>query len=231
MDKGRNRPSGNINLKHYFGKLAKSSGVWFMALAGTTIGVGTLVDEVMDEAPDRNGTSYQAVENFENRMTDLIAQRDALENANTDAISNELQQNYTNDVYSYLADVMVDTDGSSLSEYDKAALLNAFDRDVEDLEKYGFYPLDEDQAGHLNNFKGDLDNYNTDNLVSKVDLAQDMNTNALAEGFSDVSWQFWMMMIWAIVLFPGRREWKENKTLNRMANEPPRKPKQPKFKH
>ena len=221
------------SVKQTFGKVARHGGVWFAALVGTTFGVGELVDRALEQDPSTNGTSYQAVQNFEERMSDLKVQKAELDLAYSQLATGEentdgykfLKQNYQEDVYEFLADVIVDDDGSSLSEVDKADLLNSFHNDVDNLGNFGFAPVTEKQAGYLNDFTVAGDN---DNLVSKVDKAQGQNGMAIAGDMASGTWEFMAMMLWALMFFPGLRQWKDSKTLKRLEDPLQRNPK---YKH
>lgn len=236
----RNGRKEKLNLKHYFGRAGRHGATWAAALLVTTFGVGQVTTEMLRSDLDRDGSTPQAVEQFEQRMADLKAQKaelDYMQNllsldmlpAGADPA--QAQREYRNNVYGFLSDVLINDESSSLSELDKATLLNRFHMEVEDVRNFGFHPVNRGAATNLNEFRAPEGKYDTEDFVSRINKAQDINNNALAKEGANALWGFLAMMTWAMLLFPGRREWKNGKTVSRWANEPPRKPKPPKYKH
>ena len=240
MDKKPDNREGRPNLRHYFGKTVRHGATWAAMLMATTFTVGTLTTDALRDDLDAGKSSPEVVQQFEQRMADLKSQRAELDylqtlsdagNMPADADFSAKQRNYQNTAYDFLSDIMIDDADSRLSEVEKANLMNRFQFEVDDLQKFGFYPLTEGAAANLDQFRAPEGRYDTGNEISRIDMAQDINKNAWAEESSNMTWGFLAMMMWSMLFFPNLRQWKNMSGPKRLSEEPPRKPDTPKFKH
>lgn len=239
-DKKPDSNTGRPNLKHYFGKTARHGATWAAMLMATTFTVGTFTTDALRDDLDNSASAPEVVQQFEQRMADLKSQRAELDylqtlsdagNLPADADFAAKQRDYRNGVYGFLSDIMIDDAASRLSEIEKADLVNRFHFEVDDVQKFGFLPLTEGAAAHLDQFRAPDSRYDINNDISRIDMAQDINKNAWAEESSNMTWGFLAMMMWSLMLFPNLRQWKNMSGPKKWASEPPRKPSPPKFKH